>query len=92
MNIENIIKYIKKIDLYLWIILAVSLGLFIFILVKNITSGSALIVYYVLAIYLINSFLAIYSYSKTNAIPYILGVTSIVVELFAILSIFSKIN
>lgn len=88
MNTKIILEYLKKINIRLWIFLAVGLVLLIFLIIfDTIRKTQSGITTYLTLIFLLNASLSIYSISKNNFIPYLLSVVTIIVEIFGLILI-----
>lgn len=89
MDIRGITNYFKKISIYLWGTIGAGLILLILIIIFILKRHIQLpLVSYVLVIFLLNSFLAIYTASKNFMISYILVLTIILVEIYTLMIIF----
>lgn len=87
MNKENLIKLVKNIDKYLWIMLAIGL-VFTITMSALIGSKDKSISQYLVSIFIINTILAIYTSTKGKIIAYIIASITILINIFSILLIF----
>jgi hypothetical protein len=84
-DFQNIIQYFKKINFYLYSLIISGLVLYIVIVYISRHNQYGFLMYYILFIFLLNSFLSIYAYARNIFIAYFLTSLTLIVQMIAIL-------